>query len=106
MATARKAVKTPPKPSKASKAAAEEKREWLRDLISKLPPGELEHAQRYLEFLVATTTDDRALRSILLAPEDDEPETPEERAAVKRGKADIKAGRVFTQEEIEREFGL
>ncbi|MSQ13217.1 MAG: hypothetical protein EXR47_03570 [Dehalococcoidia bacterium] len=107
MATARKATRKPsPKPAKAAQTASDKKREWLRGLVGKLPPGELEHAQRYLEFMVATTTDDPVLRSVLLAPEDDEPETPAERAAVKRGKADIKAGRFYTLEEVKRELGL
>lgn len=107
MASARKlAPKAALEPGKAAKAIVEEKRERLRELVGKLPPGELEHAKRYLEFLVATTTDDPVLRSVLLAPEDDEPETPEERAAVKRAKADIKAGRFITLEELERKLGL
>jgi hypothetical protein len=103
---AQRAAKTSEKSDKPVRAAAKEKREWLHHLIGKLSPSELEHARRYVEFLVATTTDDPVLRSALLAPEDDEPETPAERAAVRRGKADIKTGRVFTQEQIEREFGL
>ncbi len=106
MATARKAVKVPLKPSSAAKVAAETKRERLRDLIGKLPPSELEHAQRYVEFLVATTTDDRALRAWLLAPEDDEPTTKEDLKAIEEGIRDIREGRGIPHEEVRRRFGL
>jgi hypothetical protein len=107
MATARKpAPKASPKPAKATKAVVEEKREWLRGLIGKLPLGELEHAQRYLEFLVATTTEDRALRAWLLAPEDDEPVTKEDLKAIEEGVRDIQEGRGIPHEEVKRRFGL
>jgi len=66
----------------------------------------LEYAKRYLEFLVVTTTIDPVLRAVLLAPGDDEPEMPKVLAAVKRGKADIKAGGVAPHEEVMSRFVL
>ena len=46
-------------------------REALHRLIDALPEATLDDAARYLE---ALSTDDPVLRSILLAPEDEEPE--------------------------------
>lgn len=107
MATARKpAPKASPKTSRAQKPAVEERRAWLRDLIGKLPPGELEHAERYLEFLVASTTTDRTLRAWLLAPEDDEPVTKVDLKAIAKGERDIREGRGISHEEVKRRFGL
>ena len=51
-------------------------------------------------------TADPLMRKLLEAPEDDEPETEDERAAVAEAEEDFKSGRVFSHEELKREFGL
>ena len=51
-------------------------------------------------------TADPLLKKLLEAPEDDEPETESERAAVAEAEEDFKSGRVSSHEELKREFGL
>lgn len=43
-----------------------------------------------------------AVRTMLTAPEDDEPYTDEEREAVERARASVRAGRVLTHEEAKQ----
>jgi hypothetical protein len=50
--------------------------------------------------------DERIERSLLFAPVDDEPETPEEKAAAEEGLRDIREGRTFLHEEVKRRLGL
>lgn len=50
-------------------------------------------------------TYDDVVRRLAEAAYDDEPMTPEEIAAMEEGIADIKAGRVYTLEEIMKECG-
>ncbi len=57
-------------------------RERLTELVDRLPDGELAAAERYLEFLCA----DPVTRALAAAPEDDEPETEFERAAVQEAR--------------------
>ena len=76
----------------------------LHHLVDQLPECELRAAQRFLEYL--RDTGDPVLRAFMEAPEDDEPETEEEREAVEEALEDFKAGRVFTHEEIKRDLGL
>ena len=56
----------------------------LRRLLDELPESELYAAWRYLKYLRDTA--DPVLRAFLEAPEDDEPETEEERAAVEEAR--------------------
>jgi hypothetical protein len=74
----------------------------LYRLIDGLPERELPTARRFLQFLRSQVTLPRVLSE---APEDGEPLTDEDRAAIAEGAADIAAGRVVTLEEIKREFG-
>lgn len=83
------------KASKATKA-------HLRRLVDRLPDSETESARRYLEYLL--TTADPVLRAFLLAPEDDEPVTPDDLAAIKEGLKDLKAGRVYSREQMRQEL--
>jgi hypothetical protein len=78
-------------------------KEGLHQLIDALPESELDKAAR---LLAALETTDPVLRALLLAPEDDEPETDEERAAVDEAREAARRGEVFTLEEVERELGL
>jgi len=50
--------------------------------------------------------DERIEQSLLSAPIDDEPETPEEQAAVEEALRDIREGRTVSHEEVKRRLGL
>lgn len=65
-------------------------------IIEKLPEERLTDALDYLEDLLAPEY------SLEDAPVDDEPETPEERAAVERAKAGIARGKGIPHEELMR----
>lgn len=80
-------------------------REALHRLIDAVPESELESVRFLLEqrhrlhrdpFLLAPAT----------APDDDEPETPEEAAAVAEARKAIARGEVVTLDEVRRELGL
>jgi predicted transcriptional regulator len=87
--TARKAVNA----GKATKARKDDTgRDEIRRLIEDLPEEKLEFARRYLEHLGHESDDDEVL-------------TPEERAHLDEGLADLAAGRVIPHEEVKREFG-
>jgi len=73
-------------------------REGLHQLVDALPDSELDKAAR---LLAALETTDPVLRTLLLAPEDDEPETDEECAAVDEAREAARRGEVFTLEEAE-----
>jgi CO dehydrogenase/acetyl-CoA synthase beta subunit len=79
-------------------------KEELHRLVDELPESESHAARRFLEYL--RNMGDPVLRAMLEAPEDDEPETEEERAAVAEAQEDFKAGRVVSHQELKREFGL
>ena len=76
----------------------------LHHLVDQLPECELGAAQRFLEYL--RDTGDPVLRAFMEAPEDDEPETEEERQAIAEAMEDIEAGRGISHEEVKRELGL
>ncbi len=79
-------------------------KEDLHRLVDELPKKELPVAKRYLEYL--RNMGDPVLRALMEAPEDDEPETEEERAAVAEAYEDLAAGKVITLEDVKREFNL
>jgi CO dehydrogenase/acetyl-CoA synthase beta subunit len=79
-------------------------KEELHRLVDELPESESHAAKRFLEYL--RNMGDPVLRAMLEAPEDDEPEMEEERAAVTEAQEDFKAGRVVSHQELKREFGL
>lgn len=87
--------------TKASKAATKTRKE-LHHLVDQLPEDELHAAQRYLEFLAKERAADRFYQMLQSAPIDDEPETPEEAAAVAEAKAEFAAGKLLTHEEVQR----
>ncbi|MBI4339529.1 MAG: hypothetical protein HY680_06205 [Chloroflexi bacterium] len=90
-------TRTAPKPKPITRTA-------LRNLIGQLPESELLAAHRYLCYL--RDEGDPFLRALKNAPIDDEPETEEERKAVAEAWEDVRAGRVFTLDEVKRELGL
>ncbi len=79
-------------------------REELHELIDQLPEQDLEQARRDLEKHLAKN--DPVLRAFLEAPEDDEPETDEERDAVAEAYDAIARGDVISDAELRRELGL
>lgn len=81
------------------------KRERLHWVVDQLPESELGAAERFLEYLRVAAADP-VLRALLTAPDDDEPESDEERAAVSEAYEDIKAGRVYSLDEVKHELGL
>ena len=62
---------------------------------------QLELAVRLLEYL-RNRGKDPVISALLRAPQDDEPETPEEAAVVREAYKDISAGRVVSHEEARR----
>ncbi|MBI4504565.1 MAG: hypothetical protein HY691_03440 [Chloroflexi bacterium] len=83
-------------------ATTEDLRADLRRLVDQLPESELHTARRFLLRCVH----DPLLRKLLEAPEDDEELTEEDVVALAEAYEDIKAGRVYTLEEVKRELGL
>ena len=79
-------------------------RETLHKLVERLPESEWEGVRRALEEHLAKH--DPLLRTLLNAPEDDEPETAEERKAVEEAYDAIARGEVVSDEELRRELGL
>jgi len=77
-------------------------RRQLHEAIERLPDSEIPAALRYIEFLSA----DPALYSLLTAPLDDEPYTPEQRQRDGEADAAIERGEGIPLEEVAREFGL
>ncbi len=75
-------------------------RQQLHDLVDDLPDDEIPAARRYLEYL--RVVGDPLLRALSAAPLDDEPETPEEAAAVAEAYADVAAKRTVSQDEARR----
>jgi hypothetical protein len=59
-------------------------------------------AEGFLKYLAI----DPALRSLMNAPEDDEPVTPEQEEAVREAIEDVAAGRLHSVEEVKQELGL
>ena len=74
----------------------------LHRLVDELPSRELHGAKRYLEYL--RNMGDPVLKALMEAPEDDEPETEEERAAVAEAYQDLAAGRVIPLDDVKREL--
>ena len=79
-------------------------KERLHELIEALPEAERATAARLLEALAGLEPGE-PVYTPQTAPLDDEPETEEERATAAEGLADLAAGRVVTQDELERRYG-
>ncbi|MEX0784106.1 MAG: hypothetical protein WD557_15805 [Dehalococcoidia bacterium] len=80
-------------------------REALHDLLDELPENVLSFAEQSLQRLKAME-DDPLWQSLLNAPEDDEPTTPEDLEAIERGYRSIREGRGIPHAEVERLLGL
>jgi hypothetical protein len=77
-------------------------REQLHRLVDDLPSRELSAAARYLQFLQSGQQHETLPPELANAPLDDEPETPEEAAAVAEAWEDVAAGRVLSHAEVLR----
>ncbi len=80
-------------------------KERLHELIEALPEGERATAARLLEALAGLEPGE-PIYTPKTAPLDDEPETKEELEAAAEGLADLAAGRVVTQAELEHRYGM
>lgn len=69
----------------------------LHSILDAIPEDRLSDARAALEALA-----DPVLLAFLTAPEDDEPLTPEDVAAIEEGKADIARGDVISYADVER----
>ena len=75
-------------------------REEIHELLDQLPESELEDLHRVV--LERLAKHDPVLHALLDAPEDDEPETEEERIAVAEARADFESGNWLPHEEVKR----
>ena len=75
----------------------------LHRLIDDLPESEITRAERLLEVLKETAEPFYTLEN---APEDDEPESAGEAAAVAEAWREHREGKSLTTEELKRELGL
>ncbi len=75
-------------------------KETLHKLIDRLPESEWEAVYRVLEERMAKH--DPVLRAFLNAPEDDEPESEEERAAVEEAYEELRAGGELSHEDVKK----
>lgn len=78
-------------------------KEQLHRLVDALPESELHAARRFLEYL-RNMRSDPVLRALMEAPEDDEPETPEEAAAVKEAWQEYLRGEFHSWEQVREEL--
>ena len=75
----------------------------LHQLVDELPESEIAPAKRFLEYLRDTHADP-VLRSLLMAPEDDEPLTQDDVAAIEEGQAAYRWGDYLSAEAAKREL--
>jgi hypothetical protein len=78
----------------------------LHQLVEQLPDCEVPAAARYLRYLRDTLEHDPIVRFLDAAPEEDEPTTPEETAALEEGWEAYKRGDVLSDAHLRRELGL
>ncbi len=78
-------------------------REKIHELVDALPESEMEPV---LDFVVSRSSDP-LLRALAAAPEDDEPWTEEDQAALDDSRAEVAAGaRLIPLEEIKRRHDI
>ncbi|HEY8743960.1 MAG TPA: hypothetical protein VIU62_12715, partial [Chloroflexota bacterium] len=75
----------------------------LHRLVDELPETEVIPARRFLEYL-RDTRREPVLDSLMHAPEDDEPLTPADEAAMEEAKAAYRRGDYLTADEAKREI--
>ncbi|MGE0539619.1 MAG: hypothetical protein AB7R89_05525 [Dehalococcoidia bacterium] len=80
-------------------------RHELHQIIDELPDQGLEEAHRYLAAL-QKAHGDPFLAGLLLAPDDDEPTTPEEDAGAEEAWQEYLRGEAISADELKRKYGL
>jgi hypothetical protein len=83
-------------------------RDTLHQLVEQLPETEIGRARHVLAALLeAAEEEDPVLRSLRVAPVDDEAETPDERFAIEEALQEVREGKPgLSTAELERELGL
>lgn len=81
-------------------------KERLHQLVDALPESETHAAARYLDYLREKAEETPLMRTLRTAPDDEEPYTEEERAAVAEARAELEAGDGIPHSELKRRFGL
>ena len=76
----------------------------LHRLIEELPETEIPTVAAFVSFVTHRAQQTPLDRILDSAPSDDEELTEEEHAAIREGLDDIRAGRVYTSEEVEKEL--
>ncbi|GEM_PF-316540 len=79
-------------------------KEELHRLIDELPEREARVARPFLEYL-RNVGSDPLLKALMQAPEDDEPETDEERVAVQEARDQLARGEAIADDEVWRRLG-
>ena len=77
-------------------------KEELHRLVDELPESESHAAKRFLEYL--RNMGDPMMRSLMEAPEDDEPTTPEEDKGAAEAWQEYLRGEAISAEEAKREL--
>ena len=75
-------------------------RDDIHRLVDSLPEGDLTAVGEYLQSR-QTADSDALLNSLMAAPWDDEPESPEEAAAVREAYEDVRNGNLVSDEELD-----
>ena len=78
-------------------------REEISRMVAMLPDDEIPVARRFIEYL-RDLGSDPVLRALVNAPLDDEPETPEEAAAMKIARAELSRGEVVAWSDVKRKL--
>ncbi len=81
----------------------EQLREEINRLVNRIPIEKLEIAIHFLKSLLEQQQNGQTLAN---PSYDDEPWTEEDEQAVAEAEEDIRTGRIYTLEEVEKELGL
>jgi hypothetical protein len=79
-----------------------QEREELHRLVDEMPDSEVPAARRFLRFLQLTA--DPIVRAFVDAPEDDEPLTEAEGAAIRAAEDEIARGETIPWDQVKREL--
>ncbi len=75
-----------------------------KEKLQRLVSGLSEHEAERALVLVEGEFEDPLTRALERAPEDDEPITEEDKAAISEGRADVAAGRTISLDEFEHKY--
>lgn len=82
--------------------------EAIKNFIDELPDRELHAIKRYLQFrsFIGDLPGDPFAQALAGVPDDDEPLTAEDLAAIAESDEDLAAGRTISMEDLKRDLGL